>query len=633
MCGIAGFFQPGGLPAAGAETVVNGMSAVLSHRGPDDSGHWLDAVAGIALGHRRLSILDLSAAGHQPMVSASGRFVMIFNGEIYDHLELRRDIEQGAAAPLWRGHSDTEILLAGFEAWGIEATLRKAAGMFAFALWDRQQRTLTLARDRMGEKPLYYGWQGGVLLFGSELKALRAHPAFRADIDRRVLAGYFRRGYIAAPHSVYQGIFKLMPGSYLQFSQQEPAPRPRCYWSLREAAAKGLAQPFDAGDAEAIRRLDAELSRAVAQQRIADVPLGAFLSGGVDSSTIVALMQAQSSRPVKTFTIGFHEDQYNEAHHARSVAQQLGTDHTELIVTASEAMEVIPRLASMYDEPFGDSSAIPTFLVSQLARGHVKVALSGDGGDELFAGYARYQRTSDIWTSLRRLPYAVRKTMSVGVAALARRRNKASARATTGRLARYLSARNAAGVYQVQVAQRHDDQAFVLSDGDSLGEAPQDPGFLQEDIYATMMYADASNYLPDDILVKVDRASMAVGLEVRVPMLDHRVLEFAWQVPLQMKVRDGAGKWLLKQVLKKYVPDALPNRPKMGFGVPVGDWVRGPLRDWAESLLGEDRLRRDGLLDPKLAREQWMQHIAGDSSGNDPVWHLLAFQAWLSSVA
>ena len=551
MCGIAGFFRPAGIVGEALQSILDAMSATLSHRGPDDSGCWVDSSAGIALGHRRLSILDLSAAGHQPMISGSGRYVMVFNGEIYNHLDLRQEIEQSQLMLAWRGHSDTEVLLAGFDEWGIEVTLRKAVGMFAFALWDRQLRTLTLARDRIGEKPLYYGWQRGILLFGSELKALRAHPSFHADIDRRALAGYFRRGYIAAPDSIYQGIFKLIPGSFLQFSRQETTPRPRFYWSLREVADKGLAEPFDGSDADAISRLDAELSKVVAQQCIADVSLGAFLSGGIDSSTIVALMQAQSSRPVKTFTIGFHEDGYNEAQQAQSMARQLGTEHTDLVVTAHEAMEVIPRLAAMYDEPFGDSSAIPTFLVSQLARQQVKVALSGDGGDELFAGYRRYRRTSDIWTSLRRIPYAVRKPLSLGTGALARCRSEESARARTARLAQYLGARNAADVYQVQTLQRLDFQNFVVDAGNAVSESPQDPGFVKEDIYATMMYADTLNYLPDDILVKVDRASMALGLEVRVPLLDQRVLEFAWCVPLRMKVRDGSGKWLLKASLEK----------------------------------------------------------------------------------
>ena len=633
MCGIVGFLRPGGLPVTGAEPVLNKMSDILSHRGPDDSGSWLDAEAGIALGHRRLSILDLSAAGHQPMISASGRYVMVFNGEIYDHPEMRRELEQAAAAPAWRGHSDTEILLAGFEAWGIEATLRRAAGMFGLALWDRQERILTLVRDRVGEKPLYYGWQGGILLFGSELKSLRAHPAFRADLDRRVLAAYFRRGYITAPHSIYQDIFKVLPGSYLQFSAREAAPRQQFYWSLRDVAAKALAEPFGGSDAEAVSLLDSELSRAVAQQCIADVPLGAFLSGGIDSSTIVALMQAQSSRPVKTFTIGFHEDKYNEAHHARSVAQQLGTDHTELMVTAREAMEVIPRLAAMYDEPFGDSSAIPTFLVSQLARRHVKVALSGDGGDELFGGYTRYQRTNEIWSALRRMPYAARKTAALGVSAFSRRRRAAAGGEKAARLVEYLGANDAGAVYRAQTTQRHDLHELVMHSGGPLGESTTNGVLPRNDIYSTMMYADTTTYLPDDILVKVDRASMSVSLEVRVPVLDHRVLELAWRLPLQFKIRGRTGKWVLRQLLAKYLPATLPDRPKMGFGVPVGEWVRGPMRDWAESMLGEERLRREGFLNSKIVRDQWAHHLAGDSAGGDRMWQVLAFQAWLASVA
>jgi asparagine synthase (glutamine-hydrolysing) len=635
MCGIAGFFRPAGLSAAAAEHALGDMSAILSHRGPDDSGIWVDADSGVALGHRRLSILDLSPAGHQPMMSPSGRFMLVFNGEIYNHADIRREIELLDPASPWRGHSDTEILLSAFERWGVESSLKKTVGMFAFALWDRRERNLILARDRIGEKPLYYGWQGDVFLFGSELKALRAHPAFRGSIDRSVLAGYFRDGYIAAPHSIYQGIFKLMPGTYMQFSAREPcgvAPRPRTYWSLREVAARGLAEPFVGSDAEAVSRLDFELLRAVAGQCVADVPLGGFLSGGIDSSTIVALMQAQSRRPVKTFTIGFREDEYNEAGHAKLVARQLGTDHTELFVTAREAMEVIPRLASLYDEPFGDSSAIPTLLVSQMARRHVTVALSGDGGDELFGGYARYQRTADIWSKLRHVPYVARKMVSLGVSALSRHSRTTSMREKTARMAQYLGARNAAAVYRAQMAQRLDAHELVMDSGVSSSRAVPDADFARDDIYSTMMYTDASTYLPDDILVKVDRASMSVGLEARVPMLDHRVVEFALQLPLQMKVRGRSGKWLLKQVLGKYVPDSRPERLKMGFGVPVGEWVKGPLREWSESLLCEERLRRGDFLNPKRAREQWTRHLAGESGGGDCVWHVLAFQAWLASV-
>jgi asparagine synthase (glutamine-hydrolysing) len=636
MCGIAGVFRPAGLALATVQSDLNAMSAKLSHRGPDNSGNWVDAAAGIALGHRRLSILDLSPAGHQPMVSASGRYVIVFNGEIYNHSDVREELDQLDSPPQWRGHADTEILLSAFERWGVEASLKRTVGMFALALWDRKERILTLARDRVGEKPLYYGWQGDVVLFGSELKALRAHPAFRSGIDRGVLATYFRRGYITAPHSIYQGIFKLLPGTYLQFSGREQCgvvPRPRTYWSLREVATRGLAEPFVGSDAEAVSRLDSALLRAVADQCIADVPLGAFLSGGVDSSTIVALMQAQSSNPVKTFTIGFHEDDYNEADHARSVARQLGTDHTDLYVTAEEAREVIPRLASIYDEPFGDSSAIPTFLVSQLARRQVTVALSGDGGDEVFGGYARYQRTHDIWSLMGRVPYIARKTVSLGVSALSRRGSIGAGRSKAARLARYLCAENAAAIYQAQMIQRHNAHELVMIDEDLSREFETDANFPGKGLYSTMMYTDTLTYLPDDILVKVDRASMAVGLEVRVPILDHRVLEFAWAVPLSLKVRGRTGKWLLKEVLRRYLPDPLLDRRKMGFGVPVGEWVRGPLREWAESLLSDDRLRREGLLNPRLAREEWQNHLAGDSTGSDSLWHLLAFQAWLANAA
>lgn len=627
--------MPAGLSADAAELDLGRMSASLSHRGPDDSGIWVDAAAGVALSHRRLSILDLSPAGHQPMTSASGRYVIAFNGEIYNHSDIRKELESSGAAPRWRGHSDTEILLSGFDRWGIEPSLKRAAGMFAFVLWDRQERMLTLARDRVGEKPLYYGWQGDAVLFGSELKALRAHRAFRASIDRGVLTDYFRRGYITAPHSIYQGISKLLPGCYVQFSGQGQCgivPPPRSYWSLREVADRGLAQPFEGSDAEACSRLEFELLRAVGSQCIADVPLGAFLSGGIDSSTIVALMQAQSTRPVKTFTIGFHEGRSNEANHARSVARRLGTDHTELFVTAHEAMEVIPRLSAIYDEPFGDSSAIPTFLVSQLARQRVTVVLSGDGGDELFGGYGRYQRTSDIWSLMSRVPYFARKTVSLGVNAFSRRSRTSSTRARAARLAQYLCAESASAVYQVQTTQRLNAHEFVLANGRLLGESALDAVFPRKEPYSSMMYMDASTYLPDDILVKVDRASMAVGLEARVPMLDHRVLEFAWQLPLRLKVRDGTQKWLLKQVLRKYLPDALMVRPKMGFGVPVGEWVRGPLREWAENLLCEDRLRGEGFLNPTLAREQWSAHLAGDAAGSDSLWHVLAFQSWLGSA-
>jgi asparagine synthase (glutamine-hydrolysing) len=632
MCGIAGFFRPGGLAASVSESIVEGLSETLLHRGPDDAGTWVDGDAGIALGHRRLAVLDLSAAGHQPMISASGRYVIVFNGEIYNHLEIRREIETRDPLRQWRGHSDTETLLAGFDSWRVEPTLKRAVGMFAFALWDRQDRVLTLSRDRMGEKPLYYGWQGDVLLFGSELKALRAHPDFRPEIDRNVVAGYMRRGYIAAPNSIYRNVFKLLPGTYLELSpRQVPGTFPSCkpYWSLRVVAESGLDNPFDGSDFDAVGVLEEHLKRALSLQSIADVSLGAFLSGGIDSSTVVALMQAQSSTAVKTFTIGSCELAYQEAEHAKTIAQHLGTDHTEMYVTAREALEVIPKLPDMYDEPFGDSSAIPTFLVSQLARKHVTVSLSGDGGDELFGGYTRYQRTEDIWRAIRRIPYGVRNVMSGGIRALSRHVDGSSLGWKANRLALYLAARKGEDCYDAQILQRYNASVLVLGiDRASSNFGPPAAALSQGHLYSDMMYRDASTYLPDDVLTKVDRASMAVSLEVRVPMLDHRLVEFAWRLPFKMKVRSRESKWLLRQILQKYVPKAMIDRPKMGFGIPIGQWLRGPLRSWAEDLLSEDRVRRDGLLDPHLVRAQWLRHIGGRSDGVDSLWQVLAFQAW-----
>jgi asparagine synthase (glutamine-hydrolysing) len=632
MCGLVGFFRPEGLSAASRDGIIKAITATLAHRGPDDSGTWVDAVSGIALGHRRLSILDLSSAGHQPMSSASGRYVIVFNGEIYNHLQLRKELERLGSSPVWRGHSDTETLLYGFERWGIEPALKKTVGMFAFALWDRRQRVLTLARDRMGEKPLYYGWQGSEFLFGSELKALGAHPAFRAEVDRNALALYMRYGYIPAPHSIYRHIFKLPPGTIFQLSAEHgrgSSHEPKAYWSLREVAVQGLTDPFDGTDKDAIDELEARLREAVSLQSVADVPLGAFLSGGVDSTTVVALMQARSSRPVKTFTIGFREWGYNEAEHANAVAQHLGTEHTELYVTAREALEVIPRLPTLYDEPFGDSSAIPTFLVSSLARRHVAVSLSGDGGDEMFAGYTRYRRTQEIWRVMRQVPYFVRNAVSHGMRPLFRQGSSIGCRAR--RVARYLSARTAEECYDAQILQRDDIDDLVLGSQDAPHANARLTSILpRSSIYDQMMYMDTMSYLPDDILVKVDRASMGVGLEARVPMLDHRVVEFAWRLPLRMKVRGRENKWILKQVLRKYVPSAMTDRPKSGFGIPVVQWLRGPLRDWAEDLLSEDRLKDEGLLNPRRVREQWSRHCAGVQPGNDSLWQLLAFQAWFS---
>ena len=632
MCGLTGFLNPAGLRGNCAEQSIAEMSARLTHRGPDDEGSWMDTDAGIALGHRRLKIIDLTAAGRQPMISASGRYVIAFNGEIYNHQQLRKKMSCRGVKPAWRGHSDTETALATIDELGVAGALKECVGMFAIALWDREERVLTLARDRMGEKPLYFGWQKGHFLFGSELSALRAHPAFQGDINREAVALYLQRGYIESPHSIYQDIYKLRPGTYLQLHSGDAigsVPVATEYWSLQNVAEQGLAQPFAGDDNEAIAEFESLLGNAVSLQSIADVPLGAFLSGGVDSSTIVAFLQAQNERPVKSFTIGFNQTEYNEATHAKSVAKILGTDHTELYVTPRDAMDVIPSLPAVFDEPFGDSSAIPTLLVSQLARQSVTVSLSGDGGDELLGGYTRYQRTVDIWNKTRRLPAAVRAILAGGLSAVSMHGQNSKFSRRSARLAQYLDCQQIDQCYEIQTTQRNDIQDLVL--GSQQTKLRSDlPEFLTVDdgTWHGMMFSDSMAYLPDDILAKVDRAAMSASLETRVPFLDHRLVEFVWTLPMHMKVREGQGKWLLKQVLRKHVPDNIIERPKMGFGVPVGQWIRGPLRDWAEDLLSPDRVRANGLLNATLVGKEWSQHLNGDSLSGDNIWQLLMLQAW-----
>jgi asparagine synthase (glutamine-hydrolysing) len=638
------------------------MTETLAHRGPDDSDIWTDERAGVSFGHRRLSILDLSPAGHQPMISAGGRYVIVFNGEIYNHLDVRCQLEAGRAAPRWRGHSDTETLLAAVEAWGVEATLNETVGMFALALWDRENRTLTLARDRLGEKPLYYGWVCGVLVFGSELKAIRAFPGFDNSIERRALALYMRHNYVPAPWSIYQDIWKLPPGCYVQFtstSRRETGaafPRPssfegggrvEAYWSLREVAQAGLRNPFRGDEVAAREELDRVLRQSIVGQMIADVPLGAFLSGGVDSSTVVALMQAQSSSPVKTFSIGFHEDEYDEARHAKAVAQHLGTDHTEWYLGPKDALDVIPKLPELYDEPFADSSQVPTHLVSMLARRHVAVSLSGDGGDELFGGYNRYFWARAFWSRLQRIPRSVRRALAAGVTALSpgawSRAFRVAAPLLPGRFryanpgdklhkaARLFESQRAEAVY-LHLVSHWDDPARLVAGAEEPTTAITDPDRWLDcpDIQQRMMYLDSVTYLPDDILVKVDRAAMGVSLETRVPLLDHRVVEFAWRLPLSMKVRGGQGKWLLCQVLHQYIPKELTERPKMGFGIPIDAWLRGALKEWAEDLLSEDRLKREGFLDPAPIREKWVEHLSGRRNWAYHLWDVLMFEAWLA---
>jgi len=662
MCGITGFLDLSRRTGADAlQATVKRMADRLLHRGPDDEGAWVDAEHGIALGHRRLSILDLSPEGHQPMVSASGRYVVVFNGEIYNFAELRQALE--ALGHRFRGHSDTEIMLAACEQWGVAPALVRGRGMLAFALWDRQERVLHLARDRLGEKPLYYGWVNETLVFGSELKAIAAYPGFQAAIARDALALYMRHNYIPAPHSIYRGIYKLLPGCTLSINGRQhiragdfspyphPDPRPATirpvrFWSAREVAERGVAEPFAGSATEAVERLDALVRDAVGLQMVADVPVGAFLSGGIDSSTVVALMQAQCTRPVKTFSIGFGEPEYNEAEYARAVARHLGTEHRELYVSPDEALAVIPRLPALYDEPFADASQIPTYLVAQLARQHVTVSLSGDGGDELFTGYDRYFLGRSIWGKIGWLPERLRRgaagaltsvsprTWSHGLAAvsalLPRRHRYANPGDKVHKLAEVLSFRQPEAMYLSMLSHWKNPTAVVLGAQEPLtvltdpAQWAQLPEFTQR-----MMYLDTITYLPDDILTKVDRAAMGVSLESRIPLLDPRVVEFAWQVPLAMKVRNGAGKWLLRQVLSKYVPRELIDRPKMGFGVPIDHWLRGPLRAWAEELLNETRLTREGYFNPQPIRQKWAEHLSGQRNWQYLLWNVLMFQAWL----
>ncbi len=614
------------------------MISAIFHRGPDGCGLWVDEKAGIGLAHRRLSIVDLSPMGHQPMVSASNRYVMSFNGEIYNHLDLRRQLEISGGAPTWRGHSDSETLLAGIDAWGVETTLARCVGMYAIALWDKLDKKLMLIRDRMGEKPLYYGWQGkgedAVFLFGSELKALRAHPMFEAAISRQALALYLRHGYIPAPYSIYQGINKLLPGSILTISAGSSDVSIRPYWSSMQVIdGKTNERKRVIAPREAVEELDKLLKSAVLQQMVADVPLGAFLSGGIDSSTIVALMQIQSSRPVKTFTIGFHEKGYDEAMHARAVAQHLGTDHTELYVAPEDAMAVIPKLPDIFDEPFSDSSQIPTYLVSSLARQSVTVSLSGDAGDELFCGYARYAAVAKRWRQLSRLPMWLRRMSGKSIAMLSSQSSRYGSGHRLYRAGQVLDSSTVEDLYREFVSHWSDPADLVIG-----GQEP--PTFLTGlrsdlsglDIVERMMALDLITYLPDDILVKVDRSAMAVSLETRVPMLDHRVVEFAWGLPQVLKQSGGVGKWVLKEVLSQYVPQRLIDRPKMGFGVPIDDWLRGPLRDWADSLLDEGRLRREGFFQVEPIRRKWVDHTSGRRNWAHHIWSILMFQAWLTNI-
>jgi asparagine synthase (glutamine-hydrolysing) len=636
MCGIAGVLN---LTSSRSQLEQNAiaMAESIAYRGPDDHGIWSDLESGIALTHRRLSIVDLSPAGHQPMVSANGRFVVTYNGEIYNYRELRPELV--ARGTKFRGHSDTEVMVEAFAAYGVEATVKRLIGMFTIGVWDRHERTLTLVRDRLGIKPLYWAKFGGLFLFGSELKALRAHPGWTPRIDRAAVAIFMRHNCIPAPHTIYEGVHKLGPGTILTLSSNGE-PEIGRFWDARAIAQAGLANPLQGDNNELVNRLETLLRDAVSRRMVADVPVGAFLSGGIDSSTVVALMKAANLGPVRTYTIGFDLPGFDEAAHSAVIARHLETDHTELTVTGSEARDVIPQLPNMYDEPFADSSQIPTYLVSKMTRRHVTVALSGDGGDELFGGYNRYQLASGIWRSMSRLPRPLRRAVAgILTSVTPDRWSQALSILPPGmrprqvgdklhKFAAVLCANGGTDLYR-QLVTHWDPKKMVpgVAEPKSIlwdSQIDQEfPGLLER-----MQFLDLVTYLPDDILTKVDRASMSVALEARVPLLDHRVVEFAWRIPRSTLMHDGVGKWPLRQVLYRHVPRELVERPKTGFAIPLGEWLRGPLRDWAETLLSENRLRDGGLVSVADVRRSWAEHLSGRRNWQYPLWDVLMLEAW-----
>ena len=659
MCGLTGFLDPTYQTRPDQfEVITSKMTASLYHRGPDDSGVWCDVKSGIALGHRRLSVVDLSSKGHQPMHSSCERYCLVYNGELYNHHEIRNELEGLGASPNWKGNSDTEVILEAISCWGLKAALERFVGMFAFALWDKRDRVICLARDRIGEKPLYYGWLGNIFVFGSELKAIREHPAWCGEINRDTLALFLQYGYIPAPYSIYKNIFKLLPGTFLSLPCQEisdsgkptslsPLPAEK-YWSARDVAEAGQDETILLSSQGYTDELEKLLKKVIKQQLVADVPVGAFLSGGIDSSAIVALAQVQSSIPVKTFTIGFEEEMFDEAKYAKRVARHLGTDHTEYYVTSNEALEVIPKLPHMYDEPFSDVSQIPTFLIAQLARQHVTVSLSGDGGDELFGGYNRHLWGVSVLKRILNNPRWLRKAAFkglVGISPLAWNKmfkllgslffgkfKQVNPGEKIHKLAELLKSNSEAEFYLKLTSY------WQLASSPALNWNPltipatdSDQGPHLQNFTEQMMYLDMVSYLPDDIMVKVDRATMAASLESRAPFLDHRVVEYAWKIPLDLKICSGQGKWLLRQVLYKYVPRELIERPKMGFAVPIDSWLRGPLRDWAESLLDVGKLAEDQYLDPVPIRKKWAEHISGKKNWQYHLWAVLMFQAWRES--
>lgn len=639
MCGIAGFIADPDR-ALPLERIATAMADTLRHRGPDDAGVWTDPAHGIALAHRRLSIVDLSPAGHQPMISACQRYVLSFNGEIYNHAELRAELERAGQAPPWRGHSDTEVLLAAAAAWGLPRALEQSVGMFALALWDRHARTLSLARDRLGEKPLYYGRMGRSVLFASEPQALWVHPDWTGEIDRGALAQLLRHNYIPAPFSIFRNVRKLPPGCISVIGPERGEGTIQHYWTPPGPGR----DPFTGSAESAIDELDRLLRAALSGQMLADVPLGAFLSGGIDSSAVVAFMQAMSPRPVQTFSIGFEDPAYDEAPHARAIAGHLGTEHHELVVTNGDMLAVVPRLAHIYAEPFADSSQIPTLLVAAMARRQVTVALSGDGGDELFAGYTRYRQIARLAGTAGRIPAAFRRLPAAALRQLSAERIDTVIEKVAGRRAprrvgdRLLKAAEAggadgvAGLYRALVSLWHDPARLVVggTEPDTAFAHMSERQFRADPVRAAMSL-DVATYLPDDILAKVDRAAMAASLEARVPLLDHRIVAFAARLPTELLIRNGESKWPLRQLLYRHVPRDLVDRPKKGFAVPLESWLRGPLREWAEALIDPARLAREGFLDPAPVRRTWAEHQGGHRNLQYRLWTVLMWQSWLET--
>jgi asparagine synthase (glutamine-hydrolysing) len=649
MCGIVGLLDGRNLTSERLEHTIRRMTATLAHRGPDDDGTWVAAEAGVALGHRRLAIIDLTQEGRQPMISADGRFVVTYNGEIYNFVDLRERLSRTGVQ--FRGRSDTEVLVEAIVAWGLLETVALLDGMFAFAVWDRVERRLSLVRDRMGEKPLYYGRVGPSLVFASELKAIRAHTDFQARIDRGALSEFLRRDCVPAPLSIYEGIRKLPPGHVLHVDDWTSAlPAPSPYWSLADVARKGMANQLQGPTADIVDEVEMAIAGSVGRRMVADVPVGAFLSGGIDSSLVAALMRPHGATAPRTFTIGFDDAPYDESPQARRVADHLGTDHTELRVTEEDIVRAVTRVPAVYDEPFADSSQIPTFLVAEMTRRHVTVSLSGDGGDELFAGYSRYQLFDQpMWRVTRHLPHAVRARVGtslgrvpgsvwdgaarIGAPVLPRALRQTRPGDKIAKLATIFKHDSARSAYSALMSQWEDPGAVLAENGQGARRRQPLPWVDAGSVVDQLMYCDQAGYLPDDILAKVDRATMAVSLEARVPLLDHNLVELAWRVPLACKIRDGSGKWILRQILARHLPVELFDRPKMGFGVPLGAWLRGPLQEWADGQLDPRRLAEHGLFDVDAVARRWKDHLSGDgpTSGAGRLWTVLMFQAWLEA--